>query len=263
MAIDAMDIVKANHIRSMVAAGSREDGRDFNSFRNIHITTGLLENAEGSAQVQLGKTTILAGVKLQIEEPMDDTPLQGNLMMQAELLPLASELYETGPPSPDAIEFGRVVDRGIRHGKCIDMPSLFIEEGKVWAVFVDLYVLNFDGNLFDAGTMAAMAALMNAKVPKVENGEAVRTERTQKLKIDNIVTSTTFAKIKDKIILDPNGDEEIAADCRLSIATDAEMVRSMQKGKSGGIFKNEIEQMLGVSFNKHEELKDILTKAQV
>jgi exosome complex component RRP42 len=261
--MDAMDIVKANHIRSMVAQGNREDGRKANDFRNIFIKTGMMPNAEGSAQVQLGKTTVLAGVKLQIEEPMDDTPMQGNLMMQAELLPLASETYETGPPSADAIEFGRVVDRGIRHGKCIDMESLFIEEKKVWAVFVDLYVLNFDGNLFDAGTMAAMAALMNTKVPKVENGEAVRTERIQKLKIDNIVTSTTFAKIKDKIILDPSGDEEIAADCRLSIATDHEKVRSMQKGKSGGIFKNEIEEMLGVSFNKHEELKDILTKAQV
>ena len=83
------------------------------------------------------------------------------------------------------------------------------------------------------------------------------------MKIDNIVTSTTFAKVKDKIILDPNGDEEMAADCRLTIATDAEKVRSMQKGKSGGLFKNEIEEMLGVSFNKHKELKDILEKAQV
>ena len=123
-----------------------------------------------------------------------------------------------------------MVDRGIRHGNCIDLPSLFIEEEKVWTVFVDLYVLNYDGNLFDAGTMAAMAALMNTKVPKVEDGEAVRTERTQKLKIDNIVTSTTFAKVKDRLILDPNGDEELAADCRLTIATDAEKVRSMQKG---------------------------------
>ena len=37
----------------------------------------------------------------------------------------------------------------------------------------------------------------------------------------------------------------------------------MQKGKSGGLFKNEIDELLGVSFNKYEEIKDILTKAQV
>lgn len=260
--MDAMDMVKANHIRSLLAGGAREDGRDFNSFRDIKIIPGLLGNAEGSAQVSIGKTMVLAGVKLSVEEPMRDTPNQGNQIISAELLPLASESYETGPPSPDSIEFARVVDRGIRHGNCIDLPSLFIEAEKVWTVFVDLYVLNYDGNLFDAGTMAAMAALMNAKVPKVENGEAVRTERTQALKINNIVTSTTFAKVKDRLILDPNGDEELAADCRLTIATDAEKVRSMQKGKSGGLFKGEIEQLLEVSFNKHKELKDILTRSQ-
>ena len=38
---------------------------------------------------------------------------------------------------------------------------------------MDLYVLNYDGNLFDAGTLAAMAALMNTKVPKFEDGKAV------------------------------------------------------------------------------------------
>ncbi len=261
--MDAMDMVKANHIRGLLANGTREDGREAYAFRNIKVMPGLLGNAEGSAEVHIGNTRVLAGVKLQIEEPMEDTPHQGNLIMSGELLPLASEMYETGPPSPSAIEFGRVVDRGIRHSKCIDLASLFIEEEKVWTVFIDLYVLNYDGNLFDAGTMAAMAALMNTKVPKVEDGEAVRTERTQKLKVDNIIASTTFAKVKDKLILDPNGDEEIAADCRLTIATDAEKVHSMQKGKSGGLFKNEVDELLGVSFNKYKELKDILTKAQV
>ena len=261
--MDAMDMVKASHIRGLIASGKREDGRDAYSFRDIKITAGLLGNAEGSAEVRMGDTRVLAGVKLQIEEPMEDTPNQGNLIMSGELLPLASEMYETGPPSASAIEFGRVVDRGIRHGNCIDLKSLFIEEEKVWTVFIDLYVLNYDGNLFDAGTMAAMAALMNTKVPKVEDGEAVRTERKTPLKIDNIIGSTTFAKIKDKLILDPSGDEELAADCRLTIATDAEKVRSMQKGLSGGLFKNEIDELLGVSFNKYKEIKDILTKAQV
>ena len=262
MIMDAMTTVKANYIRTLLAGGAREDGRELYSFRDISIIPGKLGNAEGSAEVHMGNTRVLAGVKLQIEEPMEDTPHQGNLIMSGELLPLASEMYETGPPSADAIEFGRVVDRGIRHGNCIDLPSLFIEDEKVWTVFIDLYVLNYDGNLFDAGTMAAMAALMNTKVPKVEDGKAVRTERTQKLKIDNIITSTTFAKVKGRMILDPTGAEELAADCRLTIANDEAKVRAMQKGKSGGFFKNEIGELLDVSFNKHRELKDMLTRAQ-
>src|SRR5271157_3281063 len=95
--MDAMDMVKASHIRSLLASGTREDGRDFFSFRDIKVTAGLLDNAEGSAQVRIGNTTVLAGVKLDLGEPMTDTPNQGNQIVSAELLPLASEAYETGP----------------------------------------------------------------------------------------------------------------------------------------------------------------------
>ena len=35
--MDAMDMVKASHIRSLIAGGTREDGRDFYAFRNIKI----------------------------------------------------------------------------------------------------------------------------------------------------------------------------------------------------------------------------------
>ena len=48
----AMDIVKANHIRSDARSGSREDGRGAYDFRSIKVTAGMLQNAEGSAQVR-------------------------------------------------------------------------------------------------------------------------------------------------------------------------------------------------------------------
>jgi len=43
----------------------------------------------------------------------------------------------------------------------------------VLAVFVDIYVLNHDGNLIDAAALAALSALMNTKSSKyeVEDGE--------------------------------------------------------------------------------------------
>ena len=45
-------------------------------------------------------------------------------MCGAELRPVAGRKYEPGPPSPESIELGRVVDRGIRESGCIDMESL-------------------------------------------------------------------------------------------------------------------------------------------
>jgi len=260
--MNALDIVKSGYIRELLEKGEREDSRKIHDFRPIRIDTGIIEHAEGSAQVDLGETRVLAGIKMVVDEPMDDTPNQGNLVCSAELLPLASPTYESGPPSADAIEFARVVDRGIRAGNCVDLEKLFIEEGKSWSVYIDLYVLNYGGNLFDTGEMAAMSALLNTKVPKYEDGKAIREERKNKLKINNIVTSTTFAKIGKTCILDPSRNEETAADARLTIAVDDDNVRAMQKGLSGGFFLEEVENLMDISFNKHKELKSILEKEQ-
>lgn len=260
--MQAFDIVKTGYIRNLLANDRREDSRKLDEFRPITIETGLINNAEGSAQVDLGSTRVLAGVKLDLREPMEDAPNQGNMICSAELLPLASAKYESGPPSPESIEFARVVDRGIRAGNCIDLESLFVEEGKVWNVYIDLYVLNYNGNLFDAGEIAAMSALLSTRVPKYEDEKVIREESSGKLKIDNIVTSATFAKLGDKIMLDPTGNEETAADARLTIATDSDNVRAMQKGLSGGFFVNEVEELMDVAFNKHNELKGIINKSQ-
>jgi exosome complex component RRP42 len=260
--MDAIDIVKTSYIRDLIEKNTREDGRKMTEFRKIVIENGMIKNAEGSSQVDLGATRVLAGVKLSLDEPMKDTPNQGNLIVSAELLPLASENFETGPPSPDSIEFSRVVDRGIRAGNCIDLESLFVEEGKAWSVYIDLYVLNYNGNLFDAGTIAAMSALLDTGVPKYENSEVIRAERPGKLKIDNIVTSSTFAKISGKCVVDPTANETNAASGRITIATDDSNIRAMQKGMSGGFFAGEIDELVDAAFNNHKELKGIIKKAQ-
>ncbi len=250
----AIDIVKGHYIRELAGKGVREDGRGLLDFRNLVIKPNVLENTEGSAQVDLGGTRVLCGVKLQVESPMDDTPDQGNLIVNSELLPLAHADFEVGPPRPEAIELARVVDRGIRAANCVNLTGLFIEAEKAWSVFVDLYVLNYDGNLFDASSTAAMAALMHTKVPKYENGKAIYSEKKNALKLDSTVVSTTFAKLDNTLMLDPSINEEIESDTRVTIANDGKVVRAMQKGKSGSFSTQEIETLVDVSLGKYGEI---------
>ncbi|MDE1825185.1 MAG: exosome complex protein Rrp42 [Candidatus Micrarchaeota archaeon] len=254
--------VKGEYVRELLNKGVREEGRDPFEYRQIKITHSLLPNAEGSAQVEIGNTRVLVGIKLDVATPMPDKPNEGNLMTMAELLPLASPEYEPGPPSPDSIELARVVDRGIRASSMVDLGSLFIEEEKVWSLFVDIYVLNFDGNLFDACMLAAVAALSNTRMPKYENGEAVRTGELGRLKTNNIVTSCTFAKVGNKILLDPDGSEEAVADARITIANDEKVVRSMQKGLAGAFSQEEVEDLIGRSFDKSKELRGLILSSK-
>lgn len=248
------------YINELLGKGTREHERGHWDYRNIALEIGKIPHAEGSSQIDIGNTRVLVGVKLDIGTPMPDKPDEGVLITGAELLPLASAEYETGPPSPEAIEFARVVDRGIRAAEVIDTQALFIDKDKVWNVFVDIYVLNYDGNLFDAGTLASTAALLSARMPKLEGEEEIREGALPKLKTNGLATSCTFAKVGKTLLLDPNGNEEELMSARLTIANDDKVIRAMQKGLSGSLSASDIDKMLDVTFDKSKHLRDILKK---
>jgi len=244
--------IRKDFLMEILESGERSDGRSFHDYRDISVTTNVIDSAEGSALAQIGKTKVLAGVKLAVMDPFEDRPKEGVLIMGAELLPLANPTFEPGPPDERSIEFGRVVDRGIRSAEIIDMESLFIEEGKVLGIFVDLYVLDYDGNLFDTGTLAAVAALKNTRMPRIENGALVRGDYTGNLPLKGYPVSSTFVKVGNSILVDPELYEEGAADARLTIATCGENIVAMQKGGSGGFKKEEVLNLINVSFEKRD-----------
>ena len=246
--------IRKDFLMEVLDSGERTDGRAFHDYREISVTPNVIGTAEGSALAQVGKTRVLAGVKIVMMEPFDDRPKEGVLIMGAELLPLASPTFEPGPPDERSIEFSRVVDRGIRSAEIIDMESLFVEEGKVLGIFVDLYVLDFDGNLFDAGTLAAVSALKNTRMPKIENGEIIRGVYTGNLPLRGYPVSSTFAKIGNFTLLDPELQEEGAADARLTVTTCGDNIVAMQKAGPGAFRKEEVLNLINVSFEKREML---------
>jgi exosome complex component RRP42 len=217
--------------------GKRMDGRTLTDYREFTIEQGVIEKAEGSARVFLGKTQILVGIKVETGEPFPDTPNEGVMTVNAELVPLASPTYETGPPDETSIELARIVDRGIRESKAIDTEKLCIEPGKkVFVVFVDIYVLNYDGNLIDAAALAAMSALMNTKMPnyEIKDGELKLKQGYTQLPMKSHPVTVTIGKIGEKLIVDAAMEEEQVIDARLTMAINEEgNICAIQKGLSG------------------------------
>lgn len=255
--------VTEDFIKDLLMKGQREDGRQPWSYRDIKIKLGVIPNAEGSAMVTFGNTKVLAGIKLGVGEPMPDKPGEGNLMTGAELHPMAAEVYESGPPTPEAIELGRVIDRGIRAANMIDAKNLGINEEKVWEVFVDVYVLNYDGNLFDAGMLAAASALNSARMPRYEDEEVIREGNLGKFKLGGLATSTTFAKIANKIVLDPDGNEEAYMSSRITITSDKDnIIRAMQKGLWGSFSQAELESLIDISFDKAKDMRKLIENSK-
>jgi exosome complex component RRP42 len=255
-------ITNREYMYDILNRGGREFGRKFLEYRGIRLEVNKMPHAEGSALVDMGNTKVLTGVKLAVGEYQRDAYGEGSLVTSAELLPLASGRYETGPPTPDAVEFARVVDRGIRAAGLIDSEALAIDDEKAWNVYLDIYVLNYDGNLFDAGTLSSVAAILTAKQPKYDDEVITRDGNLPRIKTKgSMVTSCTYGKVDSKLLLDPDGNEEDLMSARLTIANDEERIRALQKGLSGGFTLEEVEKAMDTTFERSKELRKIVKSA--
>jgi len=237
-------------IAELARNGKRLDGRSMDQPREFTLELGMCLNAEASARVRLGETEVLAGIKVGVDKPYPDNPDEGAISCGAELLALAHSEYEAGPPSFDEIEVARVVDRGIRESKAIDFTKLCIKEGESCLIaFMDFYAINADGNLFDAGSLAALASFMTAKLPKLdEKNKIVKHEYSGKIEMKRLPLLTTFVKVGGKIMVDPTYLEEKASEARFSVATTEDgYLSAMQKGP-GSFTVEEISLMIEKAF---------------
>jgi len=251
--------VKTDYTRHLAEKGMREDGRKPNEYRKIELEKNYIPNALGSARVQIGKTQVAVGVSMVVGKPYSDRPASGTLMTGVELTPMASPMFESGPPRPNAVEYARVVDRGIRESKTIDFDKLCIEEGEaVWLVMVDMHALDYNGNLFDAFALAAISALLDTRIPKYEDGQIIREETSGKLPVGKKPIECTSAKIGDMVMLDPSLGEDHALDARLTVATIGDRICAMQKGGNGSFTVKEIDDIVDLSFKKGKELTKLL-----
>jgi len=251
--------VKLKQIAEQIEKAKRLDGRGLTDYREIKVEQGVIEKAEGSARVLLGKTEVLVGVKVETGKPFPDTPNNGVMTVNAELVPLASPDFEPGPPDENSIELARIVDRGIRESEAIDTEKLCIEPGKkVFVVFVDVYVLNHDGNLIDAAALAAVSALLNTKMSnyEVKEGEVIIKQGYTPLPMKNHPVTVTLGKIGNTLIVDPWLEEEQVIDARLTMAfNDDGNICAIQKGRAGYFTQQQILEGMKIAQEKAAELR--------
>ncbi len=260
-----VETIKRNQLIEALSKGKRLDGRGLSEIRKLEIKTRVIEKANGSAMVSLGNTQVLAGVKVDKGVPFPDTPNKGLLIVGAEVLPMAAAYLEAGPPDESAIELARVVDRGVRESEMIDVSALCIKEGKwVYSVFVDVNILNVDGNLFDATSYAVVSALLTAKMPKfVLDGDAVKdTGERVPLPVSKVPVSVTIANINDTLLLDPTEEEEAVMDARITFDTEDDgNLCAGQKGEPGSFTPEQVVTAAEWSIARGKEIRQKIREA--
>lgn len=259
--------IMKDYIVELLKEGKRIDGRGLEDYRELEVRTNVIEKAEGSAWVRLGNTQVLVGIKADIGEPFPDLPNMGVMTTNVELVPLASPTFEPGPPDERSIELARVVDRGIRESQAIDLEKLVIVPGKlVRIIFIDVHVLDHDGNLVDAAGIGAIAALLSTRLPKIEyneeTGELVKLDEYEALPVRKIPIPVSFAKIKDSLLVDPNLEEEQVMEGKITITTDENgYISAVQKSESGSFKLEELMYAIDVALKRAAEIRTVVLDA--
>lgn len=250
-------------IITLAKNGKRLDGRNLEEIRKLEIEYDISNMAEGSCKISLGSTQVMVGVKLGLGETYDDTPESGNLIVNAEVTPMAGKEYEAGRPSENEITLARVVDRGVRESHCIDMEKLVIRKGeRTWEVFIDAYISNDDGNLIDASGIGAIAALRKAKMPaydKKEDKIDYEDKKTKSVPLVDEPIPVTIVKVGEYLLPDPTKEEVRASSAAITITLnkDSDIV-AMQKDGHDGFTVEELEKCLKMVTRISKEVRQKL-----
>ncbi len=250
-------------IKEMASNNERLDSRGLDEYREVEVETDYIPTtAQGSSRVKIGDTDVIVGVSFDVESPYDDRPAAGTIVTNAELAPMADREYESGPPQEDGVELARVVDRGIRESEAIDLEALCIEEGeKVYTTFIDVHVLNNDGNLLDAAALGAIAALTSGYLPEYdeEEDELNYDESAGDIPMTKVPVTATGRKIRDTILWDTTSEEEEALGARLTVTlTEEGQVVAMQKGGREHLTQEEIYQIMEDAQNQTQQFRELL-----
>jgi len=258
-------------IETALQSDLRVDGRHSFDFRKLRISFG---REDGSSEVQLGETHVLGYVTAQLVQPYRDRPNEGTLAIFTEFSPMADPAFEPGRPGESAIELGRVIDRGLRESRAVDMESLCVVAGKhVWSVRVDLHILDNGGNLIDAANIAALAALSTFRRPECtvggDDGQQVIVHDPEvrdplPLTIHHMPIAVTFAYFGEGniVVVDPTYKEEAVMGGRMTATINSNGdICAIQKAGGEGVMSSVVMQCLRIASVKAADITSKIKKA--
>lgn len=120
-------------------------------------------------RLRLGGTDVLVGVKAELGEPEGEKGTEASIHFSVECSGVASMDFEGMGASTLNAELARALERLYKSNTALDRTRLCLLPGRVaWVVYVDVLVLQVDGNLLDAASLAVRQGLRDAVIPRVE-----------------------------------------------------------------------------------------------
>ena len=229
---------KAVGVKLIDEYGRRHDGRLPDQMRPVKMRINVLENADGSALVEYGRTRILAAV-YGPREPVQKfmaLPDRALLRVRYHMAPFSTEERKSPAPSRREIELSKVIREAFE-------DIILVKYFPRTAIDIFLEVLQADGGTRTAAVTAASLALANAGIP-----------------MKALVAGVAVGKIEGQLVLDVDEIEDGSgeADMPVAYAPDIEKITLFQL--NGVLTREELERGLDMALNAIRELVELEKK---
>eukprot|EP00882_Tetradesmus_deserticola_P005713 GHRQ01006015.1.p1 GENE.GHRQ01006015.1~~GHRQ01006015.1.p1 ORF type:complete len:283 (+),score=101.25 GHRQ01006015.1:153-1001(+) len=240
----------------------RTDGRSRAQYRPLELEANVVAQADGSARLHLGPTDVLVGVKVELGVPDSSSPNRGQVHVSVECSSCASPEFKGRGGEDWGIELARALESSLvgapAAGCGLDLAALCLVPGKTcWLVYVDALVLNDGGNVLDALSIAARAALALTRVYKVEVSmneddepevELSGEREGAPLDASNVPVIVTVSQVGNRSVVDLAAEEEPCASACLHVAVNSKArVVGMTKSGSSGLDPSLTQEMVEVA----------------
>ncbi|MBQ6219087.1 MAG: exosome complex exonuclease Rrp41 [Methanosphaera sp.] len=174
----------------------RDDGRPYNSLRNMKMEIGVLNNADGSAYIECGNNKILVGVygPKELYSKKHAKPDGAVLRCKYNMAPFS--VKERKRPGPDrrSTEISKLITEAIT-------PSIFLEKYPRSSIDVSIEVLEAEGGTRCLGIVGASLALADAEVP-----------------MRDLISACAVGKVDGNIVVDLSEEEDKTGDADMPLA---------------------------------------------
>lgn len=174
----------------------RQDGRTYNTLRNMKLEVGVLNNADGSAYIECGNNKVIVGVygPRELYSKKHSKPDGAVLRCKYNMAPFS--VKERKRPGPDrrSTEISKLISEAIT-------PSIFLEKYPRASIDISIEVLEAEGGTRCLGIIGASLALADAEIP-----------------MRDLISACAVGKVDDHIVLDLSETEDKEGQADMPVA---------------------------------------------
>ncbi len=226
-------------------AYKRADGRKADELRPITIQARVLEKAQGSAFVKMGRTHALAAVygPKELHPRFLQKPGQAVLKCRYNMAPFSTEDRVRPGFSRRSMEISKVMKESLE-------PVIFLNEFPRTAIEIQVEIIQADAGTRTAAINAAAVALADAGIP-----------------MKGLVSSVSAGMIEGEYMLDLAGKEEEVTACDLPVAYCARDKKVTLLQMDGNMSKDDVMKTIDLAIKGCEKIhklqKEALKKAWI